>query len=233
MAFIGLRHLVVAKIKTETPGVGIEYEEGMVMGEPMQANVTITRANNPLRAGDREVESDNGITAISTEVQADDLTDQVRVYALGDSLVPDQEGVYRQTDAPAPYVGYGYIRVRKRRGKRYFQGVWNHKAQFGEAAENTQTKGENIEWQTPTVTARGMGVFLDDSGDIAWRDRKTFDNEGDCAAWLDTKAGVPEAYDATKTYTVGDKVTYEEQVWKCKTAIATAEAWTPAHWELA
>lgn len=234
MAFVGIRHLVVAKITTENTGSAIEYGAGRIMGEPIRANVTITRGSNPLYAGDREVESDNGITAISTEVQADDLTDSIRAYALGDKeLTGNDEGVYRQTDAAAPYVGYGYIRVRKRRGVRYFQSVWNHKAQFGENSEATETKKENTEWQTPTVVARGQGVFLDDSGDIAWRDRKTFSNEADAAAWLDDKANLPDAYDPTHTYAVDDLCLYGEDVYKCKTAISTAEAWTPAHWELA
>lgn len=233
MAFIGIRHLVVAKIATETRGSALTYEAGMVMGEPIRANVTITRGTNPLYAGDREVENENGITGISTEVGADDLTDQVRVYALGDkALTGNDAGVYRQTDAAAPYVGYGYIRVRKRRGVRYFQAVWNHKAQFGENSETTTTKGENVEWQTPTVVARSQGVFLDDSGEISWRDRKTFDTEADAIAWLDGKANVPDEYDPTATYSVGDTVTYQEAVYKCKTAIGTAEAWTAAHWEL-
>ena len=233
MAFVGIRHLVVAKIKNENPGSAIEYEAGLVMGEPIRANVTISRGTNPLYAGDREVENENGITGISTEVEADDLTDQVRVYALGDkALTGNDEGTYRQTDAAAPYVGYGFVRVRKRRGKRYFQSVWNHKAQFGENSESTTTKNENVEWQTPTVVARGQGVNLDDSGELAWRDRHTFNNLADAQEWLDDKANLPDAYDPTKTYAVGDTVTYQEAVWKCKTAITTAEDWTAAHWEL-
>ena len=194
MAFVGIRHLVVAKIKNENPGSAIEYEAGLVMGEPIRANVTISRGTNPLYAGDREVENENGITGISTEVEADDLTDEVRAYMLGDkALTGTDAGVYRQTDEAAPYVGYGFMRVRKRRGTRYFQGVWNHNAQFGENSETTTTRGENVEWQTPTVVGRGQGVFLDDSGEIAWRDRKTFDTEGEAAAWLDGKANITAA----------------------------------------
>ena len=203
MAFIGIRHLVVAKIATETPGTGLTYEAGVIMGEPIRANVTITRGTNPLYAGDREVENENGITGISTEVEADDLTDEVRVYALGDEEVDGDEGTYRQTDEAAPYVGYGYIRVRKRRGVRYFQGVWNHKAQFGENSETTTTRGENTEWQTPTVVARGQGVFLDNSGKISWRDRHTFETESEAAAWLDAKANITAATGSTGTGSTG------------------------------
>lgn len=38
------------------------------------------------------------------------------------------------------------------------------------------------------------------------------------------------AYDDTSTYAVGDYVIYEHELYKCNTAITTAEAWTAAHW---
>lgn len=38
------------------------------------------------------------------------------------------------------------------------------------------------------------------------------------------------AYDATKTYKVGEYVVYSSQLYRCITAITTAEAWTAGHW---
>lgn len=37
-------------------------------------------------------------------------------------------------------------------------------------------------------------------------------------------------YSASKTYALGDKVRYSKKLYKCTTAITTAEAWTAAHW---
>ena len=37
-------------------------------------------------------------------------------------------------------------------------------------------------------------------------------------------------YNASSTYAVGDRVLYSYNVWECKTAITTAEAWTSSHW---
>lgn len=39
------------------------------------------------------------------------------------------------------------------------------------------------------------------------------------------------AYSASATYAVGDKVNYNGRMWKCTTAIETAEAFDPAKWE--
>lgn len=38
------------------------------------------------------------------------------------------------------------------------------------------------------------------------------------------------AYSTSSTYEVGDYVKYDSKIWQCTTAIATAEAWTAAHW---
>ena len=37
-------------------------------------------------------------------------------------------------------------------------------------------------------------------------------------------------YDATSTYQVGEYCLYQNDVYRCTTAITTAEAWNSAHW---
>lgn len=41
---------------------------------------------------------------------------------------------------------------------------------------------------------------------------------------------IAPSYDNTKTYAFGDYVMYNAQLYKCTTAITTAEVWTAAHW---
>ncbi len=43
-------------------------------------------------------------------------------------------------------------------------------------------------------------------------------------------AEIAHAYDATATYDVGDYVLYNDHLYRCTTAITTAEAWTAGHW---
>lgn len=40
------------------------------------------------------------------------------------------------------------------------------------------------------------------------------------------------AYSTSFTYAVGDLVTYDNNLYRCSTAINVAEAWTPSHWTL-
>ena len=49
-------------------------------------------------------------------------------------------------------------------GARKFETVWMHKAQFGENTVNATTKGQQIEWQTPTLDGVLMGVQNDTDG---------------------------------------------------------------------
>ena len=187
MAFIGLRHPVVATIDSYTPGSVPTYEDGMVMGAAITANLSITRNDNPLYADDVITEDDNGITAMSLELGLDDLPETVQEYMLG---VVEESDAYVDSDASSPEVGMGYIRVRRKGGVTSYQGVWLYKVRFSMNDENSQTKGESIEWQTPTVTGRVVGVDLDGSGVMVFRARQLFDNEADAIDWLETLADI-------------------------------------------
>ena len=41
---------------------------------------------------------------------------------------------------------------------------------------------------------------------------------------------ITDAYSSSSTYAVGDYCIYENTLYKCTTAISTAEAWNSAHW---
>ena len=50
-------------------------------------------------------------------------------------------------------------------------------------------------------------------------------------AMLNIISGTP-IYSSSATYAVGDMVRYTDNVWKCTTAIDTAESWNANHWEV-
>ena len=195
MAFIGMRHPVVAALSTHTAGSEPTYSAGKVVGHAIAGNLTITRNNNPLYADDTIVEDDNSITSMSLELGLDDLTEEVRTYMLG--LVKKTTGTgsaavdtYYDTDAAAPYVGLGYIRVRRLAGATSYEACWYYKAMFSEESESSATKGESIEWQTPTITGHIMGVSIDGTGALTFRKKQSFGTESAAISWLNTQAGI-------------------------------------------
>lgn len=194
MAYIGLRYPVVATVASHTDGSEPTYNAGKVIGHAIQANLTISRTDNPLYADDRIVEDDNGITGMSLELGLDDIDEAVQVYMLGvakeDSADTTPISTWFDSDASAPDVGVGYIRVRRKAGTTKFQAVWIYKAKFSYNDENSQTKGETIEWQTPTITGRCMGISRTGSGRLDFRARQLFDTEAAAMAWLNGKAGI-------------------------------------------
>lgn len=195
MAFIGMRHVVVAKVASHTPGAEPTYSAGKVAGKAITGNLTINRNNNPLYADDVIAEDDNGITSMDLELGLDDLLEDVQAYmgllkeettGSGTSAVT----VYYENSAAANNVGVGYIRVRRKNNVTTFQAVWIYKSLFSKNAENSQTKGETIEWQTPTVNGRCMGLSVDSTGEATFRKIQNFDTEEAAETWLDGLAQI-------------------------------------------
>ena len=194
MAFIGLRYPVVATLTSHTDGSEPTYGTGMVIGHAIQANLTIERSDNPLRADDRIVEDDNGITGMTLELGVDDVSEAVQVYMLG---VAEETGAgtstvktYIDNDSTSPDVGVGYIRVRRKAGTTTYQAIWIYKAKFAIESEDAQTKGETIEWQTPVLNGRAMAISRNSSGRLDFRARQEFSTEAAAITWLNAKANI-------------------------------------------
>lgn len=191
MAFVGLLYAVAAPIQTEADGQAITYGKGQVIGGMMTAEISYTRNSNPLYADDRVMEEDNSITGGTIKMGVDDVNDDARVMMLGDVKEGDAgEEVYHETGESAPYVGAGYIRVRRKDNKTNYIAYWVHKAIFGIGTESAKTKGQNIEWQTPTLEGSIMGVKNNAALQTRFRERRTFTKESEARAWLNKKAGI-------------------------------------------
>jgi hypothetical protein len=195
MAFIGMRHVVVAKVATHSAGSEPTYSAGMVAGKAITGNLTINRNNNPLYADDVIAEDDNGITSMELELGLDDMMEDVQEYlgliekkTVGTGT--DAVTTYYDTDKSGNDVGVGYIRVRRKNGETKFQALWIYNALFSIESENSQTKGETIEWNTPTANGRCKGLDVDGSGDRKFRKRQLFDTESAAATWLDGLAQI-------------------------------------------
>lgn len=191
MAFVGLLYAVAAPIQTEADGQAITYGKGQVIGGMMTAEISYTRNSNPLYADDRVMEEDNSITGGTIKMGVDDVNDDARVMMLGDVKEGDAgEEVNHETGESAPYVGTGYIRVRRKDNKTNYIAYWVHKAIFGIGTESAKTKGQKIEWQTPTLEGSIMGVKNNAALQTRFRERRTFTKESEARTWLNKKAGI-------------------------------------------
>ena len=193
MAFIGMRHVVAAPLSSHTPGAEPTYGTGFDVGKAITGNLTINRNTNPLYADDAIAEDDNGVTGMELEMGLDDIMEDVQdslgilKKVAGQSTGDD---TFYDTSAPAKDVGVGYERVRRKNGVTTYQGIWIYKTKFSKNNENSKTKGETIEWQTPTINGRLVGLDVDGSGIITFRKIKNFATEAAANTWLDGLAGI-------------------------------------------
>ena len=145
MATIGLDKLFYSKITEDEDG-SETYATPVSLAKAMTAELSVELAEATLYA-------DDGAAEVVKEFQSGTLTlgvDDIGAAAASDltGAVIDQNGVIisASEDGGAP-VAIGF-RAKKANGKyRYF---WLYKVKFGIPATNLTTKGESIEFSTPT-----------------------------------------------------------------------------------
>lgn len=201
MAYIGLRYFAFAPIETETDGADPTYDDGIVCGKAIGADVTWNHNDNVLRADDGDAEFDNAITGGTISIDLDDLPLDVRAVMLGGYLDETNE-IYYDSAAPGPYGGFGYIREVRHEGATRFDAFWCYKVSFAMEEDSAQTMAESIEWQTPKLNGRIMGgnfgASSDAGGVLIYRAVKSFTTYAAAKTWINTKAGITAAAASTQ-----------------------------------
>ena len=189
---VGMVYPVCAPVATYTPGTGITYSTGSVVSEARSASISWDRADGEFYGDDVLLDSDNGVLGYTIDFEPAGLSDAIRAKLLGETVANTSE--YSITDAAAPYVGFGYVRVMRDNSSgtvvTNYESWWYHRVQFGVNSEETATKERNIEWRTPTLSGRGTGVRLDSSETVYFAVHETFATMADAKAWLKSKAGI-------------------------------------------
>ena len=187
MATVGLRDLFYAKItEVDTEGVvKSTYDTPKRMAKAISADMSVEVAEGKLHADDAVDEVEREFVGGTLTIGVNDLSDEVQADLLGHTLAVDGT-LYSGGDDVAPYVAVGF-RARKPGGK--FKYVWLYKVKFGEPSENYATKGDNITFNTPTIT----GSIMRRPDDGQWRAQHVgLPSESVPSAWF-TKVKEPTA----------------------------------------
>lgn len=148
MAYTGLKNFYYA-IVTEDAEAGTTYEAPKRLGAAISLSETPTTNMSTLYAenGPAETASSNGPT--TAEVGVKELTPQVRADLLGQTVNAD--GVLVQSrDDRAPYVALGFQMTGESENDAF---VWLYKGKFSRPTTSGTTKGESVEFSTPTISA--------------------------------------------------------------------------------
>lgn len=174
MATIGLKYPVY---KGET-------SQG-VIGKAIQADISIEVNDVKLYADDAIAESDKSFSSGTITLGIDDLSDTIQTDLLGHAVDAETDEIIAKGTDDSPYVGIGFYGTKKVGGVRKYRAIWLPKVQFAEPADTNATKGEIIEFQTPTLEGT---IMLDDDG--AWKYEQTFTTEAEAKTYLENKAGI-------------------------------------------
>jgi phi13 family phage major tail protein len=228
MAIIGLKHPVFSPIATEPNGGLPTYSTGMVIGYAIGANVSIERSDAKLYGDDKVVESEKSFLSGTITLSIDDLPTEAIKMMLG-SQEKTVDGVTVIRDAGtynAPYGGFGYCRIRVKDGVRTIRAIRYYKTQWVFPAEEAKTKGESIEWQTPTIEGEIMTV---NDTEQTYRDIADFPAEADAVSWLDEFANVVEPASKTAlTAAIGVASALDPEDYTSVSWVALANALTTA-----
>ena len=178
MAKIGLNSFRWSPL-TETDGVA-SYDGAKSLGKAIECKVAIEKYEAELYADDGLAESDNTFKKGTVTCTTDEDDDTIFSELLGHSISEDGEMVRKDTDV-APYVGLGRILTKVVNGKYKYKVEFLPKVKFSEPEQEEATKGDSIEFKTPTI--EGTVSKLEDG---TWSKAKTFDDKEEAITYLES-----------------------------------------------
>ena len=166
----------------ETTAAIPTYSGGVVIGELVAANLTVTLAAGEVWGDNKKIESISEFASGAIPLETVDMVDEVAevVYGL---TVTDGEAHYKPGDEP-PYGGLCYIKDIQIGGKKLSKAYFYPKVQAAVGNDNAQTKSASITFQTTTTNFSIMAPLYDEG---AWLITKTFETFEEANTWIKTK----------------------------------------------
>ena len=213
MAIKGLSKFVVG-LYNNNNGV-VTYTTPTTIAKMIEYTLTINSSdNNPLYADNMVAENDKG-TFQSGELTmgTDELTQESSMLILG---LKENEYTYgnKKTvkelvyddDSQAPYLGVGFIEWHQHEDVNKYRAVFLPKVFFNIPEQAATTKGESVEWQTPSIPGTiQRSDSVEENMVHPWMNDAWFSSENDALEYLEYKCGKIDEVTPTKaTLKVGE-----------------------------
>lgn len=187
MAQIGLKYLICSKLtETETEAT---YTGGKIMAYAIKADMNIEVNEGVLRGDDRIIENVKEFKSGKLTLNGDHLDYETRALILGHTLTTIEPGTNKKMTAKGSddgaFVGVGFYATSIKNNIRGFRAIWLTKVKFGVPSESMETRGEAINFQTPTIEGTILTNMLD-----VWKEEATFPTEAEAKTWLNTMASI-------------------------------------------
>ena len=160
MAQIGLRDLYVAILNEDT-ATSTSYETPERIVGAITANVNPNSSSATLFADDGPMDTASTLGEIELELGTYDLPLPTQAKLLGHTYDEETGMLKKGANDVAPWVAVGFRSLKSDGSYRYF---WLTKGKFRPTEENIETKGDSINFQTPSIT----GSFAKRTSDDQW-----------------------------------------------------------------
>ena len=191
---VGMMYPVFAPLVSHTDGSMPNYGTGVVIQEARNCTITKTYNDNPLYGDDRIVDDDNGLLSMTASFEPTGLSDSDRVLLFGeDSAAIGGVTAQLESDNETPYGGFAYIRKMRDNGEKKFEAWLILKIKFQEESQTSATKEGSIAWNTPTLSGRAAGLYIDSTDRVRYRVHYSFDTMAAAKAWINTMLNVSTA----------------------------------------
>ena len=181
MAKIGLNSFKYSKLNES--GNTATYAGAKSLGKAIDCKVAIENYTAELYADDTLAESDYTFKKGTVTITTDEDDDTVFAELLGHDISEDGEMVRKDTDV-APYVGLGRILTKIVNGVYKYKVEFLYKVKFSEPAQEEQTKGDSIEFKTPSIEGT-----ISKLANGEWSKSKTFTDKAEALAYLEELLG--------------------------------------------
>lgn len=183
MAYIGLAHPVIAALKSQSTNLGVTtptYGDAFVCGKAVSLSVTPNYNESKLYADNILDEYVREFKDGTITLGVDRLPLEAQSVMFGHTVAESgKEVTYKSGDSGA-YVGVGFYVDEMLEGKKQYVASVIYKCRFAEGATDYTTKGDSIEFKTPSL--EGAIAALDDG---QWKTDKVFDTESAAIAWIE------------------------------------------------
>ena len=177
MANIGLRKFWYAELDTEAD----TYGEIQTLAGAIESKMSLTTTNAELYSDDELNDKVDEFVKASLTLGIDNDNDKVFAGLLGQTAKKLVNGVFeytqKTTDQPI-FVGFSQIVTKREKGHYKYKAEFLKKVQFKPFSTDKKTKGESLEFATPSVE----GTIYPHNGE--WEKHATFDNEKDAIEYI-------------------------------------------------
>ena len=170
MAGIGLKSFRYAKLNED----GKTYGEVKTLAGAIECKVTLDLSEATLYADDVLKEQVSLFKNGTMTAGIDDDDDEIFAELLGKTIDEETGAVTSNVNDTPIYVGFGHIIPKMLGGKRKYKVEFFPKMKFKAFMVDAKTKGENLEFTTPSVEAT---IFENSDGD--WEKHVVCDTEAE------------------------------------------------------